>query len=114
MDNKEEQNLSGNPFPIRKQLSNYAKGQGWKTNVPTIVEVMRAWKSPMQRKNTFPEYIKDRVRTQKWKGLIIIEDSRQGGPTVETTHAFKKGEVACDYHGELMDRKKRGKNRTDH
>ncbi|CAJ0964350.1 unnamed protein product [Ranitomeya imitator] len=89
--------------PSRKQLSNYVKGQGWKTNVPTIVEVMRAWKPPMQRKqNDFPEEIKALVRTQKWKGLVIIEDSSKGGHTVKTTHAFKKGEVVCDYHGELM------------
>ncbi|XP_077110575.1 uncharacterized protein LOC143766645 isoform X4 [Ranitomeya variabilis] len=93
--------------PSRKQLSNYVKGQGWNTNIPTIVEVTRAWKPPMQRKpNDFPEEIKALVRTQKWKGLVIIEDSSKGGHTVKTTHAFKKGEVVCDYHGKLMSSKK--------
>ncbi|XP_073416500.1 uncharacterized protein [Dendrobates tinctorius] len=93
--------------PSRKQLSNYVKGQRWKTNVPTIVEVTRAWKPPRKRKqNDFSEEIKDLVRTQKWKGLVIIEDSSKGGHTVKTTHAFKKGEVVCDYHGELMGCKK--------
>ncbi|XP_069611650.1 N-lysine methyltransferase KMT5A-like [Ranitomeya imitator] len=90
-------------LPRRKQLANYVKGQGWKTNIPTIQEVAHAWKPKMRRKKDLTEEIKELVRTQTWKGLVITEDSSKGGHTVKTTHAFKKGQVVCDYHGETMD-----------
>ncbi|KAM4035015.1 uncharacterized protein ACNLHF_021720 [Anomaloglossus baeobatrachus] len=93
--------------PSSKDLARYVKGKAWRTNVPYIEEVKRAWKPPMPRKKThFTEEIKDLVRTQKWKGLIIMEDSSKGGHTVKTVRAFNRGEVVCDYHGEVMDGKK--------
>ncbi|XP_073525252.1 uncharacterized protein [Phyllobates terribilis] len=91
--------------PNEKELFKYAKEQGWGTNVPDIKQVKSAWK-PHERRhkpNFQDEEIKELVLTQKWKGLIITEDIGKGGRTVKTISAFKRGQVICDYHGELMD-----------
>ncbi|XP_073498322.1 uncharacterized protein [Phyllobates terribilis] len=91
--------------PNKKDLSKYAKEQGWDTNVPDIKQVKSAWKPHGRRNkpNFQDEEIKELVLTQKWKGLIITEDIGKGGRTIKTISAFKKGQVICDYHGELMD-----------
>ncbi|XP_073493569.1 uncharacterized protein [Phyllobates terribilis] len=97
--------------PNKKDLSKYAKEQGWDTNVPDIKQVKSAWKPHGRRNkpNFQDEEIKELVLTQKWKGLIITEDIGKGGRTIKTISAFKKGQVICDYHGELMDHQSAGR-----
>ncbi|CAJ0946300.1 unnamed protein product [Ranitomeya imitator] len=82
--------------PSTKLLSYYVKEQGWKTNIPTIQEVVHACKPQMQRRKDLTEEIKELVRTQKWNGLVITEDIKKGHKM-----CINANKAPCDCHADI-------------
>ncbi|XP_077137696.1 N-lysine methyltransferase KMT5A-like [Ranitomeya variabilis] len=92
--------------PKKDEVAAYIESQGWKSNFPRLDHVSQAWKKPESRKEADDsKYIMDMVKSQEWRGLVIIADHKRGGRKLMTTRGFKKGDIVCDYHGVLMDAK---------
>ncbi|XP_073538457.1 uncharacterized protein [Phyllobates terribilis] len=90
-------------FPKEEDLKRYLNKQHWKSNLPGLEDVQREWK-PKPKRGDLEHVVKlqELVKSQNWKGLIIINNGSKG-EGLHTTHTFTKGDVICDYHGSLIE-----------
>ncbi|KAG2465332.1 KMT5A methyltransferase, partial [Polypterus senegalus] len=81
--------------------------QEWTTNIPSATKINEMWK-PEGSMEEMPrdKYIQRYVSNMNWKGLVVRDIIPDKGRGVYTSRRFQKGEVVCDYHGEIISRKK--------
>ncbi|CAM4652612.1 unnamed protein product [Leuciscus chuanchicus] len=105
-------NRSGQkPTASHVQLA-IAKETTWTTNVPTVDSVLLSW-LPCQEPSPVPNdhLLISSVVHQKWKGLAIKHFEGKGKGVIATMN-FKKNQVVCDYHGEVVS-KQEGQHRLE-
>ncbi|XP_077110147.1 uncharacterized protein LOC143766382 [Ranitomeya variabilis] len=90
-------------FLKEEDLKGYLKKQHWTSNLPGLEDVQRGWK-PKPKRGDLEHFVKlrDLVKSQNWKGLIIT-NGQSKGERLHTTRAFTKGDIICDYHGVLVE-----------
>ncbi|XP_016107834.1 N-lysine methyltransferase SETD8-like [Sinocyclocheilus grahami] len=89
-----------------------AKENAWTTNVPSVDSVQLAWvpcQEPSAAEND-PVIIASVVQ-QKWEGLAIKSFEGKGKGVIATME-FKRNQVVCDYHGEVVS-KQEGERRLE-
>ncbi|MBN3318784.1 KMT5A methyltransferase, partial [Atractosteus spatula] len=87
-------------LPTERQVTCYIQKMGWSANTSTASDVLEKWKPNLELPPNDNE-IKKLVKRQSWKGLHIVVDPVKGKKVV-TSRRFQKGEVVCDFHGEVI------------
>ncbi|KAI4798096.1 hypothetical protein KUCAC02_023590 [Chaenocephalus aceratus] len=73
----------------------------WTTNRPCVEDLLKAWVPPQQVAGDY-QHLLPCLLQQSWKGLSLKDFGQAKGKGVVATMPFSKGEVVCDYHGELI------------
>uniref|UniRef100_W5LVB1 SET domain-containing protein n=1 Tax=Lepisosteus oculatus TaxID=7918 RepID=W5LVB1_LEPOC len=87
-------------LPTEGQVTHYIEKMGWSTNTPAVSEVLQNWK-PHAEVQPNGKDIENLVKLQTWRGLHIVDDPVKGKKVI-TSRCFQKGEVVCDYHGNVI------------
>ncbi|KAF4094051.1 hypothetical protein AMELA_G00009060 [Ameiurus melas] len=89
-------------LPSEEKVSKWISDQGWRSNIPSAAQFVTEWK-PHGSVDTAldAKQIRRLTRTQRWKGLVVMEDGGKGKGVV-ATRRFLAGEVVCDYHGQVV------------
>ncbi|KAL0150373.1 hypothetical protein M9458_054190 [Cirrhinus mrigala] len=103
---------TGRKPPAARVQRAIAKETAWTTNVPTVDSVLLAW-VPCQEPSldTNDPLLIASVIHQKWKGLAVKHFEGKGKGVIATM-IFKKNQVVCDYHGEVVS-KQEGEQRLE-
>ncbi|XP_072563150.1 uncharacterized protein [Paramormyrops kingsleyae] len=89
----------GRRLPKESKVHAWMEKQGWTVNHPDVQLLLKQWKPPGSVDTAMDcRVIRKLVRSQKWKGLTIVE-TEENGRSVKTRRKFVAGEVVCDYHG---------------
>ncbi|CAJ0922968.1 unnamed protein product [Ranitomeya imitator] len=90
-------------FPKEEDLKRYLKKQQWTSNLPGLEDVQRGWK-PKPKRGDLEHLVnlRELVKSQKWRGLIIT-NGQSKGERLHTTRAFTKGDIICDFHGVVIE-----------
>ncbi|KAK9516040.1 hypothetical protein VZT92_025299 [Zoarces viviparus] len=95
--------------PAAGSVSRAIAKEGWQTNHPSADEVVKMWR-PASRENVEGDkHVINSVDRQKWKGVAIKDFGGEKGLGVVATRQFARGDILCDYHGEVITAKKGNK-----
>ncbi len=90
--------------PSESKIQAWLEKQGWKSNVPQASVILKQWK-PVARLDLVigSSFVQNMILQQCWKELTVrpVPDKGDG---VFTKRPFQKGEVVCEYHGQLVSR----------
>ncbi|CAL8236421.1 unnamed protein product [Boreogadus saida] len=93
---------AGRQRPTEAKVAAVVATEDWKTNVPSLPDVLKAWVSPLKAAIEDDEGVVKSVVEQRWKGIDFKDFGEHKGRGVIATMPFSKGDVICDYHGELI------------
>ncbi|XP_056440967.1 uncharacterized protein LOC130378059 [Gadus chalcogrammus] len=93
---------SGRQRPTEAKVAAVVARENWKTNVPSLPDVFKAWVSPLKAAIEDDEGVLKSVVEQRWKGIDFKDYGEHKGRGVIATMPFPKGHVICDYHGKLI------------
>ncbi|XP_056468276.1 uncharacterized protein LOC130406634 [Gadus chalcogrammus] len=93
---------AGRQRPTEAKVAAVLAKEKWKTNVPSLPDVLKAWVSPLKAAIEDDEGVLKSVAEQRWKGIDFKEYGEHKGRGVIATMPFPKGHVICDYHGKLI------------
>ncbi|CAL8283239.1 unnamed protein product [Gadus morhua 'NCC'] len=104
---KDKRNLSvpasaGRQQPTKAKVAAIVAKEEWKTNVPSLPDVLQAWVSPLKAAIEDDKGVLKSVVEQRWKGIDFKDFREHKGRGVIATMPFSKGEVICDCHGKLI------------
>ncbi|XP_075947876.1 uncharacterized protein LOC142949895 [Anarhichas minor] len=88
--------------PSARRVSRLIEEEGWKANRPTAEEILQIWKLAFREEIEGDKQVLKSVATQKWKGVSIKSFGGEKGLGVVATRPFSKGDIVCDYHGEVI------------
>jgi len=97
--------------PTEQQVKDYLISNNWYLKC-TLVDVLKNW-HPSDRRDTakttqanLDKELLQAISTQKWDQCLIRNTGyRNIGKAIFAKQAIKKGEVVCDYHGDLISHK---------
>ncbi|KAK7152442.1 hypothetical protein R3I93_010609 [Phoxinus phoxinus] len=76
--------------------------EGWQGNYPKPEEVVRLWRPAPPDSIEANQVIIKCVSEQAWTGLAVKDFGDEHGLGVVATRPFSKGDVVCDFHGEVI------------
>ncbi|XP_041863367.1 uncharacterized protein LOC121653764 isoform X2 [Melanotaenia boesemani] len=88
--------------PSAGKVQRVIDSNGWTTNCPKPKEILRLWKPGARTQIQEDKHVLNGVSTQTWRGLAIKDFGGEKGKGVVTTCRFSRGDIVCDYHGELV------------
>ncbi|XP_034549552.1 uncharacterized protein LOC117820035 [Notolabrus celidotus] len=88
--------------PTEKQFNKCVERMNWKTNKPKYEALHKLWTPPQKEDITNNQKLLKSVMSQKWRGLSIKDFDGDKGKGVITNRPFVKGEIVCDYHGNII------------
>ncbi|KAK9535941.1 hypothetical protein VZT92_005775 [Zoarces viviparus] len=93
-------------FQMRKpsagSVSRAIAKEGWQSNHPSADEVVKMWRPASREDVEGDKHVINSVVRQKWKGVSIKNFSGEKGLGVVATRQFARGDILCDYHGEVI------------
>ncbi|CAL8359774.1 unnamed protein product [Gadus morhua 'NCC'] len=93
---------AGRQRPTEAKVAAIVAKEEWKTNVPSLPDVLQAWVSPLKAAIEDDKGVLKSVVEQRWKGIDFKDFREHKGRGVIATMPFSKGEVICDCHGKLI------------
>ncbi|XP_029903855.1 uncharacterized protein LOC115356767 [Myripristis murdjan] len=88
--------------PTQRQFDRCVEGMKWETNKPKYPTVLKLWTPPRKEDMASNKKLIRSVMTQRWKGLSIKDFGGDKGKGVIANRRFVKGEIVCDYHGNVI------------
>ncbi|KAG2469435.1 KMT5A methyltransferase, partial [Polypterus senegalus] len=76
--------------------------QGWESNCPKAGEIVSLWKPASKNEVEEDRKISRTVQHLRWRGLHIKDFGSEKGFGVFATRRFSKGDIVCDYHGQVV------------
>ncbi|XP_030198682.1 uncharacterized protein LOC115532850 [Gadus morhua] len=93
---------AGRQRPTEAKVAAIVAKEEWKTNVPSLPDVLQAWVSPLKAAIEDDKGVLKSVVEQRWKVIDFKDFREHKGRGVIATMPFSKGEVICDCHGKLI------------
>ena len=93
-----------------------SRKQNWHLLSHIVEKILKQRKPQLyhrQSKSITDDEIVMKCDSQKWTGLIVVDNLPSRGKGIKTLRTFEKGELICDYHGLLLPGKEGSKLYSD-